>query len=287
MQIRSKKSVMEFCLVGLLLAAESICAEPVAIITDLQGSAKIQQSSEFSDISILDNLEAESSVVIAADNSLTLVYYESGVEYAYTGPVSFVVGVAKPELVSGDAGRSKELKLLESTGLKPAERNLNQAATVFRNIGGSDGKIELLSPVNTKMIETSPVFKWVALDENASYDFVLRSSRGQTVFQSTATQNEVQLPAGNELRYGRKYNWELTATSGSEQYRASASFRMGTESDIKKLSQLQPDAGASFSEKIVYTLLLKQAGFKYAAQQAWKSLEQERPEHAKTNTLFE
>ena len=287
MQIGSKKSVSGFCLISLLLSVESICAEPLAIVTDLQGTAKIEQSGESSEISILDNLEAESKVVVGVDNALTLVYYESGVEYAYTGPVSFVVGVGQPEVVTGNAGQSKELKALESTGLKPAERNLNQAATVFRNIGGSEGKIELLSPVNTKMMEPSPVFKWASLDEETSYDFVIKSSRGQTVFQSSVKQNEIQLPSGIELRYGRKYNWELTAMSGDEPFRATASFQMGTESDIKLLSQHQPDAGASFSEKLVYALLLKQYGFKHTAQQTWKTLVQERPNYSEANALFD
>ncbi|MFT6046091.1 MAG: hypothetical protein ACI9WC_001796 [Arenicella sp.] len=287
MNIKSKKSISIVCLIGFLFSMKSIAAEPVAIVTDLQGTATIELAGDSNQINILDNFEADSTVVVAEGNALTVVYYESGVEYAYTGPVSFVVGVAQPQMLAGDAGQSTGLKLLESTGLKPAERNLNQAATVFRAMGGSGSKIELLNPVNTKIMETSPVFNWLSLSEETSYNFVLKSSRGQTVFQNSVTQNEVQLPKGIELRYGRKYNWEVTARVKDESYRATASFQMGSESNINNLSQHHPDTGSSFSEKMVYALLLKQNGFEHAAQQAWKALKQERPNYSKESNLFE
>ena len=287
MQVATIKSVLVFCLIGLVLSVESISAEPVAIVTDLQGGATIEIAGESSAINILDNFEAQSSVVVGEGNALTVVYYESGVEYAYTGPASFVVGIAQPEAVTGDAAQSKELKSLENTGLKPAERNLNQAATVFRRMGLPDGKIELISPVNTKIIETTPVFKWEALDYDTDYEFVLKSSRGQIVFQISVTQNEVQLPANNELRYGRKYNWEVSAMPGGNRYRALASFQMGSQSIIENLNDLKADADSSSSEKLVYALLLKQNGFEYAAQQEWAALKQDRPNYSNANALFE
>jgi hypothetical protein len=287
MQFRSRKSVFGLCLIGLLLTIQTVGAEPVAIVTDLQGTAKIEQSGESSQISILDNLEADAKVVIGDNNALTVVYYDSGIEYTYSGPASFVVGVGQPEAITGNAGQSKELKALENTGLKPADSNVVQAATVFRNIGSDAGSIELISPVNTKMMETSPIFKWVSLEQKTSYDFVLITSRGQTVFQESVTGNEIQLPADVELRNGRKYNWELSATSGGKPFRASASFQVGTQSDIRTLTENKPGADATFSDKIVYAILLKQHGFDHAAQQAWKTLQQERANYSKTNTLFE
>jgi hypothetical protein len=287
MQISVKKSVTVSCIIGLLFSIESITAEPVAIVTDLQGSATIELSGELTEVNILDNFEAQSSVVLGEGNALTVVYYDSGVEYAYTGPVSFLVGSAEPEVLSGQAGQSKELKLLESTGLKPAERNLNQAATVFRAMGGSEGKIELLNPVNTKMIETTPNFKWVSLGEKASYNFVLRSLRGQIIFERSVTKNEIQLPVENELRYGRKYKWEVTAMINGELYRSTASFQMGSQTGINSLNQHQPAANGSSSEKMVYALLLKQNGFQQAAQKTWETLKQERPDYIKENTFFD
>ena len=271
------KSILFVALIGALANVNTVFAQPVAIVTDLIGNPIVEWSGKSQEVNILDNLETGQAVTLGEQAELTLVYLDSGVEYKYSGVTSFVIGVDAPESVDGQPAQARELKSLEETGLKPAADNLKQAAIAFRNVGPVAQKIELIGPMNTRLMEDSPIFSWQPLAKNIAFNFALKNSYGETVFKTSLAQSQLQLPAELTLKRGRKYSWQLTATLDGESFAGSAEFHMASDGLIRQLESIRPAADAPFSEKLVYTLVLEQQGFVYAAQQNWLLLARERP----------
>ncbi|MBT8113925.1 MAG: hypothetical protein KJP04_00995, partial [Arenicella sp.] len=261
-------------------------AQPVAIVTDVAGNARLEFGDESRSVNVLDNLEAGTSISIGEASNMTLVYLDSGVEYKMEGPTSFVAGTTAPEAVQGEQAQARTLKLLEETGLKPAEGNLNQAAIVFRNVHTFGGKVELLGPMDTKLMTSAPLFKWEPLGEGTRYLFELKSSRDRLLYTYESSATELRVPAEIKLGNGRKYRWTVSAKLGNEPYSGTASFQMGSQREIEKLVAYRPALDAPFSEKIVYALVLRQQGFNHAAKQNWDRLVRERPDDPAMNSLW-
>ena len=77
--------------IGLGMLASSIvsAADPVAMITDLTGSSTILENGLELPASIVLPLASGSEVRVNAGGTLTIVYYDSGVEYRIEGYAAF------------------------------------------------------------------------------------------------------------------------------------------------------------------------------------------------------
>ena len=211
-----KYSFIAFLLIA-VVGVSTANAEIVAKVTDLglPGKAFLktnrESSNEAREIDFLDKLELGQSVTLDAAGELTLVYFDSGVEYQYAGPATFIVGASKPENIEGEPQRVKDYKLLEKTVLKLSadQKHRDQAALVFRAMDPYPNKVKTLSPNKTKLLSTSPSFSWASISDGVSYEFVLTDSVGKIEYQTTLEENELQLPEGVTLKADRKYSWRV------------------------------------------------------------------------------
>ena len=90
----TRLSMVFFILLGMLGSA---FAEPVAMVTDLSGAA----SNDGVVLEILAEFEPGSTVSLEDGATLSIVFYDDGSEYIFTGPAKFEVGEIKPSILSG------------------------------------------------------------------------------------------------------------------------------------------------------------------------------------------
>ncbi|MFT5612585.1 MAG: hypothetical protein ACI9WC_000784 [Arenicella sp.] len=256
-------------------------ADIVAKVTDLglPGKAFLQTGQE---IGFLDKLELGQSVTLDGAGELTLVYFDSGVEYQYAGPATFIVGASQPENINGEPRRVKDYKLLEQTGLKLSvdQKHRDQGALVFRAIDPYPNKVRVLSPNKTKLLSTNSSFRWASIGDGVSYEFILTDSFGKIEYQTTVDQNQLQLPPEVTLKADRNYSWRVRTVQGDTEYVGLAKFELSSETMANNLSKSRPNITTSLSEQVVYAMLLEQEGFKYDAYKQWQRMANAKPDNA-------
>lgn len=263
-------------LIGPATAAQA----PVAMVTDFSGAGEITANGEASTCEILSYLTIDDRVRLSAGASLTLVYFESSQEYAFSGPAELAIGADAPSLISGAPPKRKRQQLAERTSLSPhAVRGYRQTSLVLR--GESRNKLRLLTPKNTSIVETHPVFRWEPIAENAHYRFVLTNDVGRTLVKVLITTPELRLGKEIPMERGAFYTWQVDATLASgATYSSSADFIVLTQDQRTQVESLRPGASATFTERVIYAEYLEQTDLVEQAQAYWKALAAERPDSA-------
>ena len=79
-------------------AGPAEAAQPVAMVTDIEGENSVTGMGESVELSLLAELAPGGSIDLAAGSRLVIVYYESGNEYIFEGPASIRIGAEAPEV---------------------------------------------------------------------------------------------------------------------------------------------------------------------------------------------
>jgi hypothetical protein len=257
--------------------------QAVAMVTDLQGRAfVIEAGRQERPCEILTSLVPGMELRIEERATLTVVYFQSAKEYQYTGPSHIGIGIDRPANISGKRATSRDLMLVAQTGLDPSDlRDYRQAAILFRQ-GAWKEKLHLLSPEkNSKIIEVHPTFHWKALEEpGVQYRLVLIDNLGHTVLETLTDGSSFRLPVKVKLQEGGSYIWQVEARLPSGMvYSNSAKFRVAERSVRDELERLRPAKHASFSERILFAMLLDREDIRDEARDYWKRLAAERPDN--------
>ena len=272
------KRLIPIALLSLASVAPPIAAaQPVAMVTDLSGTAELTAGGQTSACEILSHLSVGDRVRLADGGSLTLVYFDSSQEYAFKGPAELSIGAGAPKVASGDAPRARRQQLAQQTSLSPeAVQGYRQTSLVLR--GESRSRLQLLTPRNTSIVETHPVFRWEPIAENAHYRFVLTNDVGRTLVEALIASPEFRLGAEVPMEPGAFYTWQVEATLASgATYTSSADFIVLTDDERGKVESLRPEASASFTERLIYAQFLEQMDLVEEARSYWKALAAERP----------
>lgn len=256
------------------LAAHALAAAPVAMVTDLKGRASHAGSSG-KPLAILAELPADAELILGPGGDLTLVYIGSGHEFHFTGSGRITVGANLPTFI-GQGKLSSKTSLLSSAGgkLNTDGGRMVQGAIVMRGTGERPRQI---GP-RQKALETRPTFRWVQPAAIRTVTFELRSEGMQTIATATVTGESYSLPPGLELVPGKTYTWSITPQGEAGADRMVTDFVLASPAERERLLQFRPDRDASYSDKVLYALLLEQHGFSGDAAGHWKELSDARPE---------
>src|SRR2546430_94235 len=82
-------------------AVESAYADPVAMVTDMQGKIASQASPRKGDFTILTAIDAGTRVQVDAGVRLVVIYLKGGDEYTFSGPALVEFKVDEPVALSG------------------------------------------------------------------------------------------------------------------------------------------------------------------------------------------
>lgn len=267
-----------------LLATVSLAAEPVALVTDLEGKASRRMGAELNSIVLLDEVRKGETVTLEKGSRLVLVYMESGEEFALSGPAELVAKQNRVKLVAGQRPRVR--RLLGDTGdtggakIKPI--NVAQMSLVMRG-SGSGKESRFLN--NTKTLESNPYFHWKTPETGIQYEFILADDKGDVILE-TDTATGFQLPEHIELEPGITYSWEADPKG---QHGAATlvwgSFEVA-DTPLRALARkLRPGSGATFSERVVYATWLKQNELNDEARRYWSVLAKMRGDNPRLQAL--
>jgi hypothetical protein len=257
--------------------AGGVLAAPVAMVTDLQGAATLAKDK--TRLGLMAYLEPGTEVTLGANAKLTLTFLTKPLEQSFSGPAKIVVQSDKIEVLQGGAGQSRKLdpeKVSVAVKFEPAVRDrMTQATFIMRS---TSPKLELVGPVATKVLTTTPQFSWKAPKDASGYKIFLLDEAGKPLREHKVGVN-TWTPQGNEaLSPGQSYQWKVEATLASGQTDAAqAQFSVLDKAAAKDIEKHKPGANAPFSERLLYAALLENEGFTHEAARLWRELAAERP----------
>ena len=253
-------------------AAQTVAAQTVAMVTDIEGGNSVTGMGESTEISLLAELEPGGGIDLAAGARLVIVYYESGNEFVFTGPASIRIGPVAPELLSGNDPEERQVMLAGI--IQPA--GMIQASIVMR--GTADNiDIRLENLVDTKTLDTRPLFRWKPLPGVTTYQFEIIDDSGDSLAEAEVTATELWLPEAVTLEVGVIYTWEVAArTPDGILHSGWGDFSLATDADRALVEQMRPPADAPFSSRVMFAVVLQQLELRDEAQTFWQSLLAER-----------
>jgi hypothetical protein len=242
------------------------------MIADFSGSGLILLEGSSEPADILTELSSGTELSLDDSATLTLFYFTSSEEYVYSGPAKILIEPQQPNLLSGKQADTRNLNMKKLAGIAAEdEEGIGLGVLKLRNF--SKPKLELKTPVDTKVSDTRPIFTWSSVDEATGYEFILSNELGKRIADITLSETSVQLPEDIELSDGEEYTWEVIAqTSEQTEYRAHAYFSLAEDHVRQQVASSRPAEGASFSERLVYARLLEKLGLKHDAKLIWQEL---------------
>ena len=269
-------------LIAALACAAAAHAGPVAMIADLAGTQCRIAGASAKACAILDYLDPGATLRVSAGTQVSVVYFGSGREYAFTGPAEARIEAATPRTLSGAAPATRDLAVARETGLKAGDvQGYNQAALVLRGMVSARRKLHLIEPRNTHVIDTHPTFSWEPIKPGAQYRFVLSDQDGRIVLETLVNATRFELPGGVRLRENAPYTWQVeTRLADGNTYRSAADFTLLDAAKRKVLEKVRPADGAPVAELVIYALALEHRDVRGEARRYWKLAAQRRPADA-------
>lgn len=263
-------------LLFICLAASALAAAPVAMITDLKGRAQLASPAPGKPLAILAELPAGAEIVLEPGTDLTMVYIGSGHEFRVTGTGRISIGPQLP-VFSGQGRLASSTSLLSSIGgrLNTDGGRVVQGALVMR---GAGERLRQIAP-RQKTIDERPAFQWVLPEALRGVAFELRDDV-QVLAAAEVAGDSYTLPAGVTLVPGKTYTWRISPLPGEGTGQLTSSFMPAMPDERQRMHQIRPDRGASFSDQVLYALVLEQAGFAGEAMSQWRALSEARPQDA-------
>lgn len=263
-------------LAGLTLAcaAGARASEPPGLVIDVQGNATLAGTR----VAILTGLPPGAEVTLAPAARVVVVHTQNGRQFELIGPGAFRWTGGKVEVV-----RPGELRVRESADaafgdLRLRTGRIAQASISMRGVPG-ESKLQLISPASTWLLEAPKSFRWQPVAGAASYRFQLTDSNGKPLHEARTSAAAVELPAGVAFEAGRTYGWQVQAElAGGRAVDGWTEFGVAGPDLRARVDRARPRADASFSDRLLYALLLDELGVREEAERLWAQLARERPD---------
>ena len=230
---------MAVCASTAWFAALPAAAQNVAIVTDVSGKVTGPAS-----VTILSEIRADARLQLEAGARLVALYLKSGDEYTFSGPSQVQFRTAEPSVLSGAKPQKRASPIGKggSVTIKPV--GVAQAAYVMRS-SRTTARIKLLSLSGTRTLESSPEFRWQAIEPGMKYRFELTDDTGRSLYESEEQSTSLKLPASVALKEGASYTWEVsTRTPDNSRYVSAGDFTIAP-ADLRAQAQaLRPPSSA-------------------------------------------
>ena len=257
----------------LLPARTVLAADAVAMVTDLQGPARLTDEGRQRPLALLEYLRPGHEVRLGKNARVTFIYFQSGTQYVAGGEGTVRIAATKPEVAGGATLAGSETR--QAALAASARKDVVQGALVMKI---APQPIQPLSPMDTRVLNAHPVLVWKSPKAKPPFHLTLTDANKQVVAQADVKATRFELPAGVTLADGARYTWRVEGrTSKGDPVIGEASFDVATAAERDKLNQARPAAGAAFSERVTYAVILDGMGFRDDARQLWRQLAAERP----------
>lgn len=271
------------------VAAAKAGSEPVAMVTDIKGTATLTETGKQKQLTLLYYLAPGSELHIESGSAVVVTYFVKPMEFTLAGPAEVTIGTDgpqvtkgnKPEIRSFDSRRADAAKKFE-----PIQRERVAFAAV--QMRGPKPELKAVAPANTKVLSTTPEFSWTELPGVKHYRFVLLDGAGKALYERSLDGTLLRLPKANALKYGTAYDWRIEAeVSPGQTISTTATFNVIDAARAKSVAMARPKPGAPFSERLLFAARLESEGLGGEAKQAWLELVKERPNDETLRTWAE
>lgn len=264
----------------LLLGAGPAVAEGIAIVTDVSG--KVAGPAP---VTILSEIAADARLQLEAGAKLVTLYIKSGDEYIFSGPSHVRFQASGPIVISGAKPQKRASPVGKGSNVTIKAVGVTQAAYVMRG-SRSTARIRLLTLSGTRTLESSPEFRWQAIEPDLKYRFELTDDTGHSLFDSEVQSTSLKLPSSVSLKEGASYTWEVSArTPDNRRFVSAGDFTLAPADLRAQAKTLQPPSSAPFSDRVAYAAWLTQEELRDEARKYWQALSKERPEDGKLKAL--
>lgn len=269
-------SGIRVALATLLIAGSATvarAAEPVAMVTDLQGAVAVISPKDSEAPAILASVEPGAIFQVPEGGSLVVVYLGSGQEYSFKGPTMVQFDDKEPLTLAGPKAETRNpLMGRVGSGVKIKPVGKVQAAVVMRS-ASQTSRVKLLNLVGTKILDQQPEFRWEPVERGATYAFELTDSSGRTLFETETNASSLRLPADVRLSDGQTYTWLVAARlADGRKYTNAADFSVVNSELRRDIEAVRPSADAPLSERVTYAAWLDQLQLHDEAKKYWRSL---------------
>jgi hypothetical protein len=253
-------------------------AAPAVMVTDVRGNAFVvkKEKDPSQKLALLDYLQPGAELRLDSGARVAVTFLAKPTEIVLNGPATAKIGDGVVNLLSGLAPRSRKLdaQIASAPGKFSASARERITVATFEMKSGAMPKLRLLTPSDTKVLETLPMFMWTVPPGTAESKFTLVADDGKSVHQARTSGTTLTLPKGVALIPGGTYAWKVEAGSAY----ADGKFSVADSATAKRLSKARPGKGSEFSARVLYAALLDGEGFGHDAMAIWHSLARERPD---------
>ena len=274
-------------LAGMAWAGAVCAAEPVAMVTDIEGKAMLAEGAAKHALSILSELRPGARLQLEGGARVSVVYLGSGQEYQLDGPAVVRITAGQPEAVSGAKPKKGGVALAKggsTVRIKPVV--VAQAAIVMRS-SAPGSRLKLLSLSGTRTLDARPVFQWQPPQPGLHYQVELMDDTGKTIMSAATDEATLTLPAGIELKEAADYTWVVSAVlPDGAKYSNVGDFSIAPAALREQAEKLRPASQAAVSERVEYASWLEQMELRDEARKYWKSVAAERQGHEKLKEVI-
>ena len=259
------------------LVMVSAHAQSVAMVTDVQGRATTQPvSGKPLVLAITTEIAGDATVRLDAGTRLSVLYMVSGDEYQFAGPAQVRFAKTAPQVLSGAPAQKRAAAQAKQVAVRVS--GVTQAGLVMRG-GSGTGRLQLLSPVGSRILGVAPQFRWKPMPMAAAYRFRLTNQLGQLLHETEVQGTDYQLPAGVVLAEGASYTWEVLARSPDGRGEAGiSSFSLAPAALATEAAALRPGNDAAVAERVLYASWLELQLLRDEARRQWQALLADRPD---------
>lgn len=268
----------------LLAAVAAQAAEPIALVTDLEGKATAGDPA--APVTILTEMAENARIEVGAGGRLVLLYLRSGDEYEFRGPAAARLASAGPEVLSGAKPEQRSSAVGRAgKGIRVRPQGLAQGALVTRS-AKPGARIRLLSLNGTLTLEARPEFRWSLPQPAAETLFELSDGAGRVLHEGRVSGDSLRLPDSVALQEGVAYTWTLAARlKDGRKYFSSGDFTLAGAELRRQVEALRPAPGAPVSERVAYAVWLDQKDLRDEARRYWTAIVTERGDDPRLKSL--
>lgn len=267
-----EKLIRALAIAAAFAALPGQAADGIAFITNLKGEVSVDGAPR---PLLMSELAKGQKVVVGKDGLVSVMFIQSGKEYALRGPGDYTLGERDITSGSGMPPAARETPWRASGEVLVKVARTSSASIRMRSIAPPRAatKPVLEYPADGSVASLQPVFRWHGADPNAAVEVGvwLVGQDGQP-FPSAKVKGDTHRFSAR-LRPDTEYAW--TVSAGGREL-GSAKFRTLPAAAIAEAERRRPTERAEFSDRLMYALLLHELGAEQDAREAWGRLARER-----------
>jgi hypothetical protein len=236
-------------------------AQPVAIVTEVDGSVRVVQRGRTVRPQVTDPIDQGATVALEANARIVLAYPGAGSVYELRGPGQFVARSDAVESTGpGRLVRRDLVSALRALRIRPEGTTLQGSAAMR---GTRAFELQADGPTGSQFARDALRLCWKSLGALWTYRIRVIDEEGLSVFDANTTDSRFELPATLALQANAQYLWHVRAKGPNGQSAdAAGQFRRLDPDRERILLQAQSAlARADATDRELYRIALSQQGF--------------------------